>query len=50
MPSSMINRKISVLTTRMADFTAVTPTSRTIAPQYRRRYGPTRRAVPGRIC
>ena len=50
MPSSMISRKISVLTTTMAESTAVIPSSSTIGPRYRRRYGQTRRTVPGRTC
>ena len=48
MPSSMISRKISGLTTTMAEPTAVIPSSSTICPRYRRRYGQTRRTVPGR--
>ncbi len=50
MPSSMISRKISVLTTPTAEPTAVIPSSSTISPRYRRRYGQTRRTVPGRTC
>jgi len=46
----MISRKISGLTTTMAESTAVMTTSSAIAPRYRRRYGQTRRAVPGRTC
>ena len=48
MPSSMISRKISGLTTKMAESTAVIPSSSTICLRYRRRYGQIRRAVPGR--
>jgi hypothetical protein len=48
--STMISRKISVLTTTMADSTAVMPSSSTICQRYRRRYGQTRRTVPGRTC
>jgi hypothetical protein len=50
MPSSMISRKISVLTTTMAESTAVIPSSSTIGPRCRRRYGQARRNVPGRTC
>ena len=46
----MISRKMSGLATRMAEFTAVTPTSSTIGPRYRLRYGQIRRTVPGRTC
>jgi hypothetical protein len=50
MPSSMISRKISGLTTTMAESTAVIPSSSAICPRYLRRYGQTRRSVPGRTC
>ena len=46
----MISRKISGIVTAMAESTAVMTTSSTIGPRYRRRYGQTRRAVPGRTC
>ena len=46
----MISRKISGLTTTMAEPTAVIPSSSTICLRYRRRYGQTRRTVPGRTC
>ena len=44
----MISRKISGLTARMAESTAVIPSSSTIGPRYGRRYGQIRRTVPGR--
>ena len=50
MPSSMISRKISGLTTKMAEPTAVRNTSSTMGPRYRRRYGQARRIVPRRTC
>src|ERR1700722_4095522 len=50
MPSSMISRKISGLTTTITESTTVMSTSSTIGPRYRRRYGQTRRTVPGRTC
>ena len=50
MPSSMISRKSNGLATRMAEFTAVTPTSSTIGPRYCLRYDQIRRTVPGCTC
>ncbi len=50
MPSSMTSRKISGLTTMMAESTAAMTASSTIGRRYRRRYGQTLRTVPGRTC
>lgn len=46
----LTSRKISGIVTAMTESTDVTSNSRTTGPRNRRRYGQTRRAVPGLTC